>query len=194
MGPTTQDTRTYERFSDVAQEVVDARIYEGIHFRFADEAARKQGRQVADWGWRNFMRSFTDDKQDTSAVSGVANIATRGFVQTGDNILIGGFIVIGATSTNVLVRAIGPTLVNAGVNGALEDTTLELFDDNGQVVASNDDWKSEQEQAIRDTTIPPSDNRESAILRSLSAGNYTAVVRGKNNATGIALVEVYALQ
>ena len=193
-GPTTQDTRTYERFSDAAQEVVDARIYEGIHFRFADEAARKQGKQVADWGWRNFMRSFTDDNQDTGAVPGVANISTRGFVQTGDNILIGGFIVTGATSTNVLVRAIGPTLVNAGVNGALEDTTLELFDGNGHVIASNDDWKSEQEQAIRDTTIPPNDNRESAILRSLSAGNYTAVVRGKNNTTGIALVEVYALQ
>ncbi len=61
LGPTIQDTRTYRRFSDAAEEVVDARIYEGIHFRFADEAARKQGRQVASWAFKNFLRPLDND-------------------------------------------------------------------------------------------------------------------------------------
>jgi hypothetical protein len=127
------------------------------------------------------------------AGAGVAQISTRGLVQAGDNVMIGGFILTAATDTNVLVRAVGPSLTTAGVSGALPDTTLELFDGNGALIASNDDWKSEQEQAIRDTTIPPSDDREAAILRTLSPGSYTAVVRGKENASGVALVEVYAL-
>jgi hypothetical protein len=115
-------------------------------------------------------------------------------VQTGDNVLIGGFILTAVGDTNVLVRAVGPSLANSAVTGALSDTTLELFDGNGSLIAANDDWKSEQEQAIRDTTIPPSDDREAAILRSLSPGRYTAVVRGKENASGVALVEIYSLE
>jgi hypothetical protein len=129
-----------------------------------------------------------------NAGAGVAQISTRGLVQTGDNVMIGGFILAAATDTNVFVRAVGPSLTTAGVSGALSDTTLELFDGNGALIASNDDWKSEQEQAIRATTIPPSDDREAAILRTLSPGNYTAVVRGKENASGVALVEIYSLE
>ena len=191
VGPTNEDTRTYERFSAGAQDVVDARVYLGIHFRFADEAARKQGRRVADWAFRNFMRPIGDI---AGSAAGVAQISTRGLVQTADNVMIGGFILTAPTDTNVLVRAVGPSLTSAGVSGALQDTTLELFDGNGALIAANDDWKSEQEQAIRDTTIPPTDDREAAILRTLPAGSYTAVVRGKDNASGVALVEIYSLE
>ncbi len=78
--------------------------------------------------------------------------------------------------------------------GALQDTTLELHDGYGSLIASNDDWRSTQEQQIIATGVPPTDNRESAIVANLNRGNYTAIVRGKDNTTGVALVEVYALQ
>ena len=103
------------------------------------------------------------------------------------------FIVAGSTASNILVRAIGPSLGALGVVGALEDTTLELHDGSGTLVTSNDDWESDQKQQIIDTTIPPADPRESAIVATLNPGNYTAIVRGKNNTSGIALVEAYAL-
>ncbi len=128
---------------------------------------------------------------DSSSSAKLANISTRGFVRTGDDVMIGGFIVIGAT-TRVIARAIGPDLTNRGVPGALQDTTLELVGANGQI-ASNDDWESTQRQEIINTTVPPNDPRESAIVASLAPGNYTAVVRGKNSGTGVGLVEVYAL-
>ena len=130
---------------------------------------------------------------DIPAGSQMAQISTRGTVLTGDDVMIGGFILGGSAPVNVLVRAIGPEL-NGAVPGALQDTTLELHDGNGAVLAFNDDWQSDQEQAIKDTTVPPTDPRESAILRSLTPGNYTAIVRGKANTTGVALVEVYMLQ
>lgn len=132
-----------------------------------------------------------------AAASQLANISTRGFVDTGDNVMIGGVIVgggVGGSVTHVLVRAIGPSLSNQGVAGALQDTTLELRDANGQLVAENDDWKETQEQAIKDTTVPPTDDRESAIVQTVSAGNYTAIVRGKGDTTGVGLVELYNLQ
>jgi hypothetical protein len=124
----------------------------------------------------------------------LADISTRGKVQTGDNVMIGGFIVGGSAGSRILVRAIGPELSGQGVAGALQDTTLELRDVNGALLTSNDDWESTQRQEIIDTTIPPTDPRESAIVSTLSPGNYTAIVRGKNNTTGVALVEAYALQ
>ncbi|MEY2498789.1 MAG: hypothetical protein QOD12_2345 [Verrucomicrobiota bacterium] len=134
--------------------------------------------------------------------SKLANISTRGFVDTGDNVMIGGFIAGGGTVggyAGELVRAIGPSLTGAGVAGALQDTTLELYNGNGVLVAGNDNWKlrsdgSSQEADIRATTIPPADDRESAVVAALAPGNYTAIVRGKNNATGIAGVEAYNLQ
>jgi uncharacterized delta-60 repeat protein len=134
--------------------------------------------------------------------SGLANISTRGFVDAGDNVLIGGFIVGGGTTgdtATVLVRAMGPSLANAGVQGALADPTLELHNATGTTIASNDNWKtasdgSSQQADIEATTIPPTNDLESALVQTLPPGNYTAVVRGKNNATGIALVEVYNLQ
>lgn len=131
---------------------------------------------------------------DTSGASRLANVSTRGNVGIGDEVLIGGIIVGGDTAANLLVRAIGPSLADRGITGALQDTTLELHDSNGRLLASNDDWQSDQKQKIIDTTVPPTDPRESAILRTLAPGDYTAVVRGKDNTTGVALVEVYALQ
>ena len=129
---------------------------------------------------------------DTSATSQLAQISTRGTVQTDDNVLIGGFIISGTTS-KVLVRAIGPELTAAGVPNALKDTTLELRDGTGTLIAMNDDWQTDQRQLIIDTTVPPKDDRESAVVASLMPGAYTAIVRGKGNTTGVALVEVYGL-
>ena len=128
---------------------------------------------------------------DRSVDSKLANISTRGFVQTGDNVMIGGLIILGEADTDVLVRAIGPTLANAGVDGALEDPILELYDANGSLIVSNDDWKTTQQTEIEATGLAPTDDRESAILRTLAPDSYTAIVRGKNDTSGVALVEVY---
>jgi plastocyanin len=127
---------------------------------------------------------------DRSVDSKLANISTRGFVQTGDNVLIGGLIVLGQDPLRVIVRAIGPSLT---VSGALANPTLELHDGNGALLASNDNWRSDQEAEIIATGIPPSNDLESAIVRNLVPGNYTAIVRGVNNTTGVAVVEAYGL-
>jgi cell division septation protein DedD len=126
---------------------------------------------------------------DRAANSKLANISTRGLVQTGQNVMIGGFIVLNGNQ-EVIVRAIGPSL---GIVGALADPTLELHDHNGTLLQSNNDWRSNQQAEIIATTVPPKDNRESAVVRTLAPGNYTAIVRGVNNTTGVALVEVFAL-
>ena len=129
---------------------------------------------------------------DNSSKAQLAQISTRGKVLTDDNVMIGGFIISGS-ATKVIVRAIGPSL-NGMVPGALQDTVLELHDGSGSLIFSNDDWRTDQEQQIIDTTVPPKDNRESAIVATLNPGNYTGIVRGKGNTTGVALVEVYGLQ
>ena len=129
---------------------------------------------------------------DSGSNARLAQISTRGNVLTGDNVMIGGFFVSGVT-TKILLRAIGPSLTAFGVPNAVQDTTLELHNGNGATIGSNDDWRTDQEQAIKDTTIPPTDNRESAILQSLAPGPFTVILRGKSNTTGVALVEVYAL-
>ena len=123
----------------------------------------------------------------------LGNISTRLSVGTGDNVLIGGFIITGTGDKNVIVRAIGPSLGTDGVDGALVDPVLELHDQTGATIAINDDWRSTQESEIIATTVPPTNDRESAIVRRLTPGNYTAVVRGKNSGTGVGLVEAYGL-
>lgn len=129
---------------------------------------------------------------DRTVDSKLANISNRGFVQTGDNALFAGNIVLGQVSQKVMIRAIGPSIPLAGV---MADPTLELHDANGGLMEENDNWvDSPNKQAIIDSTIPPSNNLESAIVRTLTPANYTAIVRGANNSTGIAVVEVYALQ
>ncbi len=120
----------------------------------------------------------------------MANISTRGLVQTGDDVIIGGFIVLGPDSQNVIIRAIGPSLP---VAGKLANPILELHDKDGAVVTSNDDWRSDQEEEILATGVAPPKDKESAIVRTLTPGAYTAIVRGVGNTTGIALVEVFGL-
>ena len=107
--------------------------------------------------------------------------------------MIGGFILGGTAPSKVLVRAIGPSLTAAGVSGVLSDPVLELHDSTGSLIFRNDDWRNDQEQQIIDTTIPPVDDKEAAIVATLPPGAYTAILRGANGATGVALIEVYAL-
>jgi uncharacterized delta-60 repeat protein len=127
---------------------------------------------------------------DLGADSILANISTRGLVQTDDNVLIGGIIILGTDAQEVLLRAIGPSLP---LTGALADPTLELHDKNGVIIASNDNWRSDQEADIIATAIAPTNDAESAILATLTPDAYTAIVRGKDNTTGVALVEAYQL-
>jgi hypothetical protein len=130
----------------------------------------------------------------------LANISTRAFVQTDDNVMIGGFIVGGTQSKRVIVRAIGPSLTQYGVPNALADPTLELYDSTGALIASNDNWPTTiiggiiTENQVRDilnSGLAPGQRSESAIIATLPPGNYTAIVRGVNDTTGAALVEVY---
>jgi len=130
---------------------------------------------------------------DRTVDSQLANISTRGLVQTGDNVLIAGTIVLGPSTRKVIVRAIGPSLP---VPGAMADPTLELRDGNGALVRANDNWRTGgQEAEIIATTIPPPNNLESALVETLAGdgASYTAIVRGANNTIGIAVVEIYAL-
>jgi len=121
------------------------------------------------------------------------NISTRLEVLAGNNAAIVGFIVTGTVNKQLLLRVLGPTLVQFGVNGVLADPTIELHDHTGAIIASNDNWKDTQEAAIAATGKAPPNNLESAILRTLAPGSYTAVVRGKNSTTGVALAEAYDL-
>jgi hypothetical protein len=134
-----------------------------------------------------------------AANSKLANISTRGFVDTGDNVMIGGLIVGGGGggTAKVIVLALGPSVP---VEGALADPTLELHDASGTTIATNDNWKindqtgQSQQAEIEATTIPPTNDLESALVQTLAPGDYTAIVRGKNNTTGIGLVAAYNLQ
>jgi hypothetical protein len=120
----------------------------------------------------------------------LVNISTRGFVGLNDNVLIGGFILSGYSNQHIIVRAIGPDLTAAGVPGALQDPTLELRTQYGTLLASNDNWRD----GAPYTQIPPNDDRDSVIETSLYSGNFTAIVRGKDGTTGLALVEFYAVE
>jgi hypothetical protein len=129
---------------------------------------------------------------DQTVDSMLANISTRGLVQTGDDAMIAGTIVLGQAAQRVIVRAVGPSLP---VPSALADPTLELRDSNGTLIRANDNWRSDQEAEITATGIAPSNDAESAVVATLPANGaaYTAIVRGANSSTGVALVEVYAL-
>lgn len=139
---------------------------------------------------------------DQAANSKLANISTRGFVDTGNNVMIGGLIVSGGFaggSARVIVRAIGPSLTGSGIQGSLQDPNLELHDASGTTLASNDNWKtrpdgSSQQGEVEATGLPPTSDVESALVQTLGPGNYTAIVRGTGNTTGIAVVEAYTLQ
>jgi hypothetical protein len=124
--------------------------------------------------------------------SRIVNISTRMKVGTNDEVLIGGFIITGTQSKKVILRAIGPSLVASGIAGALSNPTMELHNSTGALIASNDNWQeSAQAAQIASSGIPPANSMESAIIATLAPGSYTAIVRGVNNTTGIALIEGY---
>jgi hypothetical protein len=121
----------------------------------------------------------------------LVNLSSRGFVDTGDNVIIGGFIIGGGSApARALVRAIGPSLTSFFPN-ALANPTLELRNADGSLVRSNDNWRDSQETEIQATGLAPTNSLESAIIASLGNGNYTAILRGKDNTTGVAVVEIY---
>jgi len=134
---------------------------------------------------------------DQSVDSELANISTRGFVDIGENVMIGGFIVgpeqlgTGTISSSVVVRAIGPSLGDVGVADSLQDPTLEILDEYGTMISFNDDWKDSQQAEIEGAHLAPTDDRESAISQHVLSGAYTVIVRGQGDTTGVALVEVY---
>jgi hypothetical protein len=136
---------------------------------------------------------------DSAATSQLANISSRGLVQTGDNVMIGGFVAgpPKAGNTRVVIRGMGPSLSNSSVPNPLQDPTLELHNGNGDKIATNDNWKIDdktqqsQQSAIQATGLAPNDDRESAILIELAPGNYTAILAGKGGTSGIGLVEIY---
>lgn len=121
----------------------------------------------------------------------VSNISTRGLVQNDDNVMIGGLIVYGTEPANAVLRALGPSIPLD--TNTLADPTLELYDGNGMLVNFNDDWKETQQTEIKATGLAPTKDAESAILQTLNPGAYTAIVRGKDFGTGIALFEAYQL-
>lgn len=123
----------------------------------------------------------------------VANISTRSRVETDDSVMIAGFILSSTDRTKVIVRAIGPSLVQRGVKEALLNPMLGLYDSNGSLVSSNDNWRDNEEGAIMESNLAPTDDREAAIVATLAAGAYSGVVRGANGMTGVALIEVFAL-
>jgi hypothetical protein len=126
--------------------------------------------------------------------SQLANISTRGFIMPGGDVMIAGFILAGGTGgSKVIVRAIGPSLTAAGITEPLEDPTLELHDGNGVAIAFNDNWRDTQQADIEATGVPPTNDREAAIVADLPPGSYTAVIADRNGGGGIGLVEVFSL-
>src|SRR5204863_303013 len=156
---------------------------------------------------RGYLRNGTSDigafEFNGIIPAALGNISTRAFVQTGDNVMIGGFIVQGTGPKRVIIRAIGPELSQYGVPNPLANPTLELHNAAGALIGSNDDWqhtiiggviRGDQVADIRNSGHAPTAPSESAIIAELPPGNYTAIVRGVNNTTGVALVEVYDLR
>jgi hypothetical protein len=146
-------------------------------------------------GAGNTVGTGVVDAFDMSAASAarVANVATRGLVQPGDQLMIAGFI-IQSGDVRAVIRAIGPSLSGFGITNALPDTTLQLRDVNGAIVRENDDWESDQKAELEATGLQPSDPKEAALVDTLAPGQYTAQVRGKPESTGIGVVQVYFLQ
>jgi len=135
------------------------------------------------------------DLDDQPAASELANVSTRGRVETGDDVIIGGYIVGAPEPAKLIVRGMGPSLAASNIAGSLQDPTLELHDASGAKIMSNDNWQDNAAQAalIQSGGLAPADSRESALAVTLNPGNYTAIVRGKNDTQGVALVEFYKL-
>jgi hypothetical protein len=172
----TASTMTLQQqASSVPPVAANGRFIGGLFFNMTDVA-----------------QSYVFDPSLVTAPPGIqlVNISGRALVQTGDNIADAGFIVRGTPGKRVLLRGIGPSLA---VPGALQNPLIELHDGTGATLTMNDDWRTTQQTEIQQTGIAPTDDRESAIVATLAAGNYTVVLRGANNSTGIGVVEVYDL-
>src|SRR6185503_10594254 len=126
----------------------------------------------------------------------LANISTRGFVRANDNRMIGGFILGGNNNTRVVVRGIGPSLTQFGLNPVLADPTLELRDQNGATLVTNDNWQDDPASAAQLSAagFALSDPTESGIYTSLPPGQFTAILAGQNGGIGIGLIEIYNLR
>ena len=146
-------------------------------------------------GLGNTVGTGVVDAYDLSASTParLANIATRGLIQAGDKLMIAGFIVQNKP-VHVVIRAIGPSLSAFGIANALPDTTLQLKDQNGVIVLENDNWQTDQQQDLEATGLQPSNDLEAALVTTIQPGQYTAQVRGKNESSGIGVVQVYFLQ
>lgn len=173
----------------------------GVSFANANQAATTATVSVP--GTYTFMLSADDGVHavayDAVVVrvggnNSLANLSTRLRVGTANSVAIAGFIIIGNSAKQVVVRGLGPSLTTVGVQGELIDPVLELYDSGGNSLGGNNDWQETQAQALRDVNLAPSDDLESAILAALTPGSYTAVVRGNGGSTGIGLVEIYDLQ
>ena len=127
---------------------------------------------------------------DLLSDSKLGNVSTRSFVQSGDRVMIGGLIVVGAGAQKVLVRALGPSL---SVPDSLPDPIVDLYDGEGGLIGTNDNWRDSQAAEIQATNMAPVNDVESALIQTLAPGPYTAIVRGKNGASGVGLVEFYTL-
>jgi hypothetical protein len=177
--------RSFATLSQAEEENGQSRIYLGIHWSFDKTQGIAQGRKVAKFVYQN---SFTGEQ------SHLMNVSTRMRVLTGERVLIGGFIITGTEPKKIAVRAIGPSLANAGVGGLLDDPVLELRAPDGSVIGTNDNWQNDAGAAeLTANGIAPSNEKEAATVMTLPQGGYTAVVRGKNGSTGIGLVEIYDL-
>jgi hypothetical protein len=156
-----------------------------------------------DYGW-NYLEIYNADVVGLPSVihyahglltaTNITNISTRASVQTGQGVTIAGFIVTGTASKQVVVRGLGPSLTQSGVSGVLADPTLQLFDGSGKTIFINDNWKETQQAGIQATGLAPPNDAESAMRIALQPGNYTAVLSGKNDTTGVGLVEVYDIE
>jgi len=130
---------------------------------------------------------------DADGAAKVVNISTRGFVLSGENVMIGGFIITGNDPSQLVVRALGPSLGAFGVPSPLADPFLEIHDGNGATIQTNNNWRDTQKFALQSTGLAPSNDAESALLISVPPGTYTAIVKGADGGVGNGLVEVYKL-
>jgi hypothetical protein len=177
--------RTFSSLSQAEEENGQSRIYLGIHWSFDKTQGIAQGRKIADYVYHN---AFTGKQ------SCLSNVSTRMHVLTGERVLIGGFIIAGTDSKKIAVRALGPSLASSGLTGLLNDPVLELHAADGSIITTNDNWQTDSGAAdLTANSLAPASDHEAAIVRTLAPGTYTAIVRGKNEATGLGLVEIYDL-
>jgi hypothetical protein len=177
--------RSFTSLSQAEEENGQSRIYLGIHWAFDKSQGISQGRKVADYVYQN---AFTGKQ------SLLINVSTRMNVATGERVLIGGFIITGTDSKRIALRAIGPSLASAGLSGLLADPVLELHAANGSIIVTNDNWQTDAGASeLTANGIAPTNVNEAATVQTLAPGTYTAIVQGKNNSTGIGLIELYDL-